>query len=279
MTQPPHPRALLARRGLRPRKRFGQNFLLDAGAALRIAKLCVAGAQAPPRVLEIGAGTGVLTRALLACGADLTALEIDPQLVDILRSSDDVRDARILHADALEFDYAAWSQGRPWRVAGNLPYNVATPLIVKLAEMDAGPQSLTVTIQKDVAERLAARPATAAYGSLSIAVQYAMSVDLAFTLAPKAFYPEPKVTSAVVHLTRRETPPVTTRDLALFRKVVRAAFAYRRKTLVNTLSLALEISHERAARAVAASNLSPELRGERLDIADFARLADALAEG
>lgn len=277
MTQP-HPRALLARRGLRPRKRFGQNFLLDAAAASRIAHLCVAGA-AHPRVLEIGAGTGALTRALLACGADLTALEIDPDLVDVLRASEDLRDAQIVHADALEFDYAAWAHGAPWRVAANLPYNVATPLIATFAEMDGGPESLTVMVQQDVAQRLAALPGTAAYGSLSVAVQYAMHVGIAFTLPPKAFYPEPKVTSAVVHLTRRETPAVRPRDLALFRKVVRAAFAYRRKTLVNTLSLALDIPHERVARAVAASNLSPELRGERLDLADFARLADALAEG
>ena len=278
MTQP-HPRALLARRGVRPRKRYGQNFLLDAGAALRIAQLCVAGAAAHPRVVEIGAGTGALTGALLACGADLTALEIDPPLVEILRSREDLRDVRLIGADALEFDYASWAENARWRVAGNLPYNVATPLIVKFAEMDAGPESLTVMVQKDVAERLAARPATAAYGSLSVAVQYAMHVELTFTLPPQAFYPPPKVTSAVVQLTRRETPAVTPRDLALFRKVVRAAFAYRRKTLVNTLALALEIPHERVARAVAASNLSPELRGERLDLADFARLADALAEG
>ena len=279
MTQPAHPRALLARRGLRPRKRYGQNFLLDAGAAQRIAQLCVAGAPARPRVIEIGAGTGALTAALVACDADLTALEIDPQLVDILLAREDLRDVRTVNADALEFDYSAWSQNDPWRVAGNLPYNIATPLIVKFAEMEGGPQSLTIMVQKDVAERLAAQPATAAYGSLSVAVQYEMHVELALTLPPKAFYPPPKVTSAVVQLTRRKTPAAAPRDLALFRKVVRAAFAYRRKTLVNTLSLALEIPHERVARAVAASNLSPELRGERLDLADFARLADALAQG
>lgn len=278
MTQPAHPRALLARRGLRPRKRYGQNFLLDTGVALRIAQLCVASAP-HPRVVEIGAGTGALTAALLECGANLTALEIDPELVAILRSRDDLRNVDLANADALEFDYAAWSRNAPWRVAGNLPYNVATPLIVKFAEMNDGPQSVTIMMQKDVAERLAARPGNAAYGSLSVAVQYAMHVEIAFTLAPKAFYPPPKVTSAVVQLTRRETPAVSPRDLALFRKVVRAAFAYRRKTLVNTLSIALQIPHERVAAVVAASNLSPEIRGERLDLADFARLADTLAEG
>ena len=278
MTQPAHPRALLARWGLRPRKRYGQNFLLDFGAALRIARLCVGG-DARPRVLEIGAGTGSLTQALLDCGADVTAIEIDSDLVALLRSRDELRDAAVVEADALTFDYAQWSSGGAWRVAGNLPYNVATPLIVGLAEMAAGPQSLTVMVQNDVADRLIAKSGTPAYGSLSVAVQYAMHVERAMTLHRNAFYPAPKVTSAVVHMVRREQPAVAPRDLALFRKVVRAAFAYRRKTLANSLALALDMPHERTARAVAASNLAPELRGERLDLTDFARLADALADG
>jgi 16S rRNA (adenine1518-N6/adenine1519-N6)-dimethyltransferase len=278
LTQPTHPRALLARWGLRPRKRYGQNFLLDTNAALRIAGLCVADAGAHPRVVEVGGGTGTLTLALLEAGARVTALEIDSDLVALLRSRADLHDAEIVHADALEFDYAGWAGGKTWHVAGNLPYNVATPLILGFAEMTDGPQTLTVMLQKDVADRLAARPGTAAYGSLSVAVQYAMQVEVSFTLRAGAFYPPPKVTSAVVHMSRRAEPAVSPRDLGLFRKVVRAAFAYRRKTLANTLSLALEIPHARVARAVAAANLSPELRGERLDLADFARLADALAE-
>jgi 16S rRNA (adenine1518-N6/adenine1519-N6)-dimethyltransferase len=134
-------------------------------------------------------------------------------------------------------------------------------------------------VQKDVADRLAATPGTAAYGSLSVAVQYALNVERAFTLGPSAFYPPPKVRSAVVRMVRRAKPAVEPRDLALFRKVVRGAFAYRRKTLINRLALALEMPHAAVARAVAASRLSPELRGERLDLDDFARLADALAEG
>jgi 16S rRNA (adenine1518-N6/adenine1519-N6)-dimethyltransferase len=278
LTQPTHPRALLARWGLRPRKRYGQNFLLDTSAALRIARLCVADAGAHPLVAEIGGGTGMLTLALLEAGARVTALEIDSDLVALLRSRADLHDAEIAHADALEFDYAGWAGGKAWHVAGNLPYNVATPLILGFAEMTDGPQTLTVMLQKDVADRLAARPGTPAYGSLSVAVQYAMQVEVSFALRAGAFYPPPKVTSAVVHMTRRAKPAVSPRDLGLFRKVVRAAFAYRRKTLANTLSLALEIPHARVARAVADANLSPELRGERLDLADFARLADALAE-
>lgn len=276
-----HPRALLARRGLRPRKRYGQNFLLDPNVATRIARLCVGHATGTPHphVVEIGAGTGTLTLALLACGARVTALEIDPELVALLHQRDDLRDAGVVLADALTFDYGSVAEAAEWHVAGNLPYNVATPLIVMLAEMHDGPASLTVMVQKDVADRLIARAGTSAYGSLSVAIQYAMRVETAFALPPNAFYPSPKVTSAVVHAVRRDRPEVAPRDLALFRKVVRAAFAYRRKTLANSLTLALEIPQARAARAIASSNLSPEIRGERLDLADFARLADALAEG
>jgi 16S rRNA (adenine1518-N6/adenine1519-N6)-dimethyltransferase len=269
---------LLARWGLRPKKRFGQNFLMDAGAAARIARICV-GSDAGARVVEIGAGTGTLTQALLNEGADVTALEIDRDLVDLLSSRAELASAAIVSADALEFDYAAYGADKPWRVAGNLPYNVATPLIVRFCEMRDGPQSLTVMVQKDVADRLAAKPGTAAYGSLSVAVGYAMHVRREFTLGPRSFYPQPKVDSTVAYMERRDRPPVRPRDLDLFWKVVRGAFAYRRKTLANSLMLSLGLDRARIERALAASNLSVEQRGERLDLDDFARLADALAAG
>jgi 16S rRNA (adenine1518-N6/adenine1519-N6)-dimethyltransferase len=273
-----HPRALLARWGLRPKKRYGQNFLMDAGAATRIARLCISG-QRNARVIEIGAGTGTLTHALLEQGARVTAIEIDSDLAAVLRAREDLREATLVTADALEFDYAAYPRSGPWQVAGNLPYNVATPLILLFCEMDDGPQSLTVMIQKDVAERLSAKPGTSAYGSLTVAVGYAMQVRREFTLGPGSFYPQPKVHSTVVRMERRERPPVRPRDLTLFWKVVRGAFAYRRKTLANSLILSLGIDRARIERAIATSHLSPEQRGERLDLDDFARLADALAEG
>jgi 16S rRNA (adenine1518-N6/adenine1519-N6)-dimethyltransferase len=273
-----HPRRMLAKAAIRPKKRYGQNFLVSASAARRIAQLSLADARPEVQTLEVGAGTGALTRALVQEGADVTAIEIDPALVELLRSRVDLATARIVQADALTFDYAVWSSGRPWRVAGNLPYNIATPLLLRFVEMrSGGPQLLTVMVQKDVADRLAASPGTPAYGSLSVAVQYAMHVERAFTLAPQSFFPPPKVRSTVVRMVRRAEAVVRPRDLELFWKVVRGAFAYRRKTLVNSLTL---FGFDRApvARALALSNLSPELRGERLDITDFVRLADALAE-
>jgi 16S rRNA (adenine1518-N6/adenine1519-N6)-dimethyltransferase len=271
------PRKLLAQSGIRPRKRYGQNFLVSTSAAHHIARLSLDGASPGTGIIEIGAGTGALTVALLEEGADVTALEIDAKLVELLRSRSELTEAHIVHADALDFDYAAWSRGRSWRVAGNLPYNIATPLILRLVEMEAGPETLTVMVQKDVAERMIASPGTPAYGSLSLAIQYGMSAELAFTLAPRSFFPPPKVRSSVVLLRRRAQPQVSVRDSAMFWKVVRGAFAYRRKTLANSLTLSLDLDRAAIVQALELCNIPPERRGERLDLSDFARLADALA--
>ena len=251
--------------------------MVNAAAAQQIARLSLSDSDPDVATLEIGAGTGVLTAALIEQGARLTALEIDPQLVEVLRSTPELAAADIVAADALAFDYQTWAAGRPWVVAGNLPYNIATPLILRLVEMPHGPQAMTVTVQRDVADRFAATPGTAAYGSLSVAVQYAMTVQRAMRLSPRSFFPPPKVESTVVRLTRRGAPPVRPADPQLFWKVVRGVFAYRRKTLVNALHLSLGFERANVERALLQSNLSPEIRGERLDIGDFARLADALA--
>jgi 16S rRNA (adenine1518-N6/adenine1519-N6)-dimethyltransferase len=251
---------------------------MDAGASRRIAHLVCDDAPAHARVLEIGAGTGSLTRALIEAGANVTALEIDPDLVAILGNRAELAPATIVLADALTYDYAAYARSGSWRATGNLPYNIATPLIVHLVEMERGPDVIVAMIQKDVAERIAAKPGTAAYGSLSVAVQFAMHVERAFTLGPRSFYPAPKVDSTVVRLARRTKPAVLPRDLELFRKVVRGAFAYRRKTLANSLALALHIERNTVAEAIAASDLPAESRGEQLDLQAFCRLADNLAK-
>lgn len=271
-----HPRALLQTWGLRPKKKYGQNFLMDGAAAHRIARLSLNGAPANMRIVEIGAGTGALTLALLEEGAGVTAIEIDPELVALLQDRPELHGAHIVQQDALAFDFDGYAASGEWRVAGNLPYNIATPLIVGLCEMERRPETITVMIQKDVADRLAARPGTPAYGSLSIAVQYSMTVEKAFTLGPRAFFPPPKVDSTVIQLTRRPEPAVNPKDVELFRKVVRAAFAYRRKTLANSLMLALGLERERIENALAQAGLPAQVRGEQLSMADFARLADTL---
>ncbi|HKU67620.1 MAG TPA: 16S rRNA (adenine(1518)-N(6)/adenine(1519)-N(6))-dimethyltransferase RsmA [Candidatus Baltobacteraceae bacterium] len=274
-----HPKALLEQFGYRPKKKFGQNFLMDAGAAARIARLTVEGSPPgePFRVLEIGPGTGALTHALLEVHADVSALDVDPDMVRILRSREDLQRAHVIEADALTFDYAQFAGGKRWRVTGNLPYNVATPLIMQFVEMQNGPDALVVMVQKEVADRFAARPGTAAYGSLSVAVQYAMNVEKGFTLRPGSFYPRPKIDSTVVRLTRRPAPAVEVADERRFLQVVRAAFAYRRKTLANSLSLAIGVPRAAVVQALEQIGLDTEIRGEQLALADFARLADRLS--
>jgi len=270
-----HPRALLGARGIRPKKRLGQHFLMDGGTAGRIARLAV---DAPgDRVIEIGAGTGALTAALLRLGADLTAFDLDPAMVEILRSRGDLANADLREADALGFDYSAWAGEREWRAAGNLPYNVGTPLLVALASLPRPPERIVAMIQKDVADRLLAQPGTAQYGSLTVAIGLTMAAKRALTVPPSAFYPRPAVVSTVVVLHRRNEPAAAVRDRAWFEQVVRAAFAYRRKTLANSLSLALDRPRDEIAAAIASLSLKPDVRGENLDLRSFAALADALS--
>lgn len=273
-----HPKALLERFGYKPKKRLGQNFLMDAGSASRIARLVMEGSPdgEPFRVIEIGPGTGALTHALVEMHADVTAIDVDPDMVKILRSREELAGAHVVQHDALTYDYAGFSGGKPWRMTGNLPYNIATPLIMRFVEMARGPEMLVVMVQKEVAERFAARPGTPAYGSLSVAVQYAMTVERAFTLKPSAFYPRPKIDSTVVRLTRRPAPAVAVDDEHRFLQVVRAAFAYRRKTLANSLSLALGMPRADVTSALTQLGLNTEIRGEQLGLADFARLAGRL---
>jgi len=228
-------------------------------------------------VLEVGAGTGTLTAALLAAGAELTAFELDERLVEILHGREDLTAARIEHADALAFDYASYGGERPWSVAGNLPYNIATPLLLRLAGLERPPERIVAMIQKDVADRLLAKPGTAAYGSLTVALAVTMRAERAFNVAPGQFFPRPKVTSSVIVLHRLAAPLVDVRDRRRFEQVVRGAFAYRRKTLANSLALALDLPRERIATALLALDLDADIRGEALDLPTFAALTDALA--
>ncbi len=273
-----HPRALLEAFGLRPRKSLGQTFLTDRAAAHRIARSVMEGSPPgePFRVLEIGPGTGALSEALLEAGADLTSVDVDANMIAILAKRAETAAAKLVHADALHYDYTGFAAHGPWVATGNLPYNIATPLMLQLIGMDAGPRQIVVMIQKDVAERLAASPSTRAYGSLTLAVQYAMEVERLFTLAPSSFYPRPKVHSTVVRLTRRSEPAVRVADPARLRQVVRGAFAYRRKTLANSLHLSLGLNRSAVVDVLVASGLEAETRGEQLDLSQFAALTARL---
>jgi 16S rRNA (adenine1518-N6/adenine1519-N6)-dimethyltransferase len=248
---------------------------MDGGTAARIARL--AADEPGRRIVEVGAGTGALTAALVALDADVTAIDIDANLLAIVRERPDLAAVRTILADALTFDFADYAGEAPWRVAGNLPYNVATPLLVRLAQLDRPPDRIVAMIQRDVADRLTAAPGSASYGSLTVAIGLTMRVERAFTVAAAQFFPKPNVVSAVVVLHRREQPAAEVRDRARFEQVVRGAFAYRRKTLVNSLTLALGMPRERIVAALQSLELDADIRGETLDLRTFAALTDALA--
>ena len=253
------------------RKRFGQNFLHDAGVIDRI--LRAINAKAGDRLLEIGPGQGALTEGLLASGAQLDVIELDLDLIPILqaRFGDNPR-FRLNQGDALKFDFARL-QAAPGslRVVGNLPYNISTPLIFYLLDNAALIRDMHFMLQKEVVERLAAEPGSGDWGRLSIMVQYHCRVEHLFNVGPGAFNPAPKVDSAIVRLVPHAQLPHPARDHRLLERVVREAFNQRRKTLRNTLKGLLD------SEAIAAAGVDGSLRPEQLDLAAFVRLADQLA--
>lgn len=247
---------------------------MDRTATANIARLAVS--HSGDRILEIGAGTGALSEALLTAGATLTAIEFDRGLAALLRERPELAPAEIVEADALTFDYASYAARGPWSAAGNLPYYITTPLLFALIEATPAPARIVVMVQSDVADRFVAQPGSPQYGSLSIALQYAMRIERKFLLRPSQFYPKPGVDSRVVLLERHEQPPVASSNPTFMLKVVRAAFAYRRKTLANSLTLAMAMPRERVADALRAIGLDAEIRGEKLNLAQFAALAEQL---
>lgn len=253
----------------RPRKRFGQHFLRDHTVIERIA---AAFAPRPGEtIVEIGPGEGVLTRALLARAAPLHVVEFDRDLVARLRA-DFPAERLIVHAaDALRFDFKQLvPPGARARLIGNLPYNISTPLLFHLLDQLDSIGDMLFMLQKEVVDRLAAAPDTPDYGQLSVLMQWRVDVEPLFDVAPQAFFPPPKVDSTVVRLTPRATPPIRPRDPDMFIKVVKAAFANRRKMLRNNLRALID------ADRLQALGIDPQRRAETLTLQEFCRLADAI---
>jgi 16S rRNA (adenine1518-N6/adenine1519-N6)-dimethyltransferase len=251
----------------RARKRFGQHFLTDRHYVRRIVEAI--GAKPGDSMVEIGPGTGILTEELLACVAPLHAVEIDRDLAaDLSRRFP--RDKLVVHeADALEFDFAALAA--PLRIVGNLPYNVSTPILFRVAELAERVRDATFMLQREVVERMVAAPDTEAYGRLSVMLQYRFAMSLLFRVPPGAFTPPPKVDSAVVLMKPLGSDRPRARDEALFAKVVAAAFSQRRKTLRNAVRALAD------ADAFRAAGIDPQRRGETLSVREFIALADAAA--
>ncbi len=274
------PRAMLDQLGLKPKKSFGQNFLNDARIILAISRVCVPDAELQKaNVLEIGAGTGALTSALLERANKLVAMERDRDLVPLLNLTfaDAIADNRlaILEADAARFDLRAFfSEKTPPRVlAGNLPYQITGRLLELATGVADVIERAVFMVQREVADRLVASPSTKDYGGLTVFVRAAFDVTRALAVSRGSFYPSPNVDSAVVVLTPRADRIEETRA---FRSLVKAAFEQRRKTLRNAWSSVGDKSTiERAAES---AGVSLDARGETLDVHAFARVASALAQ-
>ena len=262
-------------------KKFGQNFLIDPHVLDKI--MNAADIQKEDFVLEIGPGIGTMTQYLACRAREVIAVEIDRALIPILEDTlKDYGNVTILNQDILKVDIKKLAeehnQGKPVKVVANLPYYITTPIIMGLFEEDVPVESITVMVQKEVAERMQTGPGSKDYGALSLAVQYYARPYIAANVPPNCFMPRPKVGSAVIRLTRHEKPPVDVKDQKLMFRIIRASFNQRRKTLVNGLKNAsdLEFSKEDIEKALSACGFPMGIRGEALTLQDFADLTNQL---
>ena len=280
LTSPAELKALLERHGFRFSKALGQNFLIEPSVPRRIAE--ASGADENTLALEVGPGVGCLTSELARRAKKVVAIELDNALRGVLAETlGGLENVEIVWGDAAKLDLAALVRERAGAlrpvVCANLPYSVTTPLLAAFIEAGCF-ERMTVMIQREVAQRLAAAPGTKDYGAFTVFVNWHCEVKRLFDVPPECFMPRPRVTSSVAALTPRAEPPCAVRDEALMFRCVRAAFSQRRKTLSNALSNGLG-GFERAEvlAALDAAGIDPRSRGETLSGADFARLSDALA--
>ena len=264
-------------------KKFGQNFLIDPHVLDKIVE--AAEVTKDDFVLEIGPGIGTMTQYLCENARQVLAVEIDNNLIPILKETlAEYDNVEVLHGDILKQDIQAiadkYNDGKPIKVVANLPYYITTPIIMGLFESHVPLANVTVMVQKEVADRMKASPGTKEYGALSLAVQYYAKPYLAANVPPNCFMPRPNVGSAVIRLDCLDHTPVEVKDERLMFRLIRASFNQRRKTLQNGLTNSgeLDFSKEEIGKAIEAAGLSPTIRGEKLGLEEFAKLADILLE-
>lgn len=264
-------------------KKFGQNFLIDTHVLEKI--ISAAGITKNDCVLEIGPGIGTMTQYLAENAGHVVAVEIDRNLIPILKETlADYDNVTVINEDILRVDIKALTEeyngGKPIKVVANLPYYITTPIIMGLFESGVPIDNITVMVQKEVADRMKEGPGSKDYGALSLAVQYYAEPEIVANVPPNCFIPRPNVGSAVIRLTRHKEMPVQVKDPALMFKIIRASFNQRRKTLQNGLGNAPELPYtkEQIAAAIAEMGLTPTIRGEALSLAQFAQLSDILGE-
>ena len=264
-------------------KKYGQNFLVDEGIVEKIVR--EAGVTKDDFVLEIGPGIGTMTQLLCEHAREVAAVEIDDKLIPILAETLSAYDnVTVINEDILKVDIAALAGekngGRPIKVVANLPYYITTPIIMGLFESHVPIDSITVMVQKEVADRMKVGPGTKDYGALSLAVQFYAKPEIVINVPPECFIPRPNVGSAVIRLTRHKKNPVQVKDEKLMFKLIRASFNQRRKTLANGLNNSSEINYtkEQIAKAIETLSRGASIRGEALTLAEFARLADIFTD-
>ena len=256
-------------------KRFGQNFLIDGHVIEKIIR--AAEITKDDVVLEIGPGIGTMTQYLAEAAGEVFAVEIDKNLLPILAETlAEYDNVTVVNEDILKVDIAALTGGRPVKVVANLPYYITTPIIMGLFENHVPVDSITVMVQKEVADRMQTGPGSKDYGALSLAVQYYAEPYIVANVPPNCFMPRPKVGSAVIKLTRYEKPPVDVKDEGLMFRLIRASFNQRRKTLANGLKNSQELNYtkEQVEAAITECGLPLNIRGEALTLEQFAKLSD-----
>lgn len=264
-------------------KRYGQNFLIDEHVLGKIIRS--AGITEDDFVIEIGPGIGTLTQYLAYSAREVAAIEIDDALLPILEDTLSGYDnVTVIHEDVLKVNLTKLVEekngGKPVKVVANLPYYITTPIIMGLFENHVPVESITIMVQKEVADRMKTGPGSKDYGALSLAVQYYARPELVANVPPNCFMPRPRVGSAVIRLTKHEKPPVEVQDEKLMFQIIRASFNQRRKTLVNGLYNAPELHtpKERTAAVLEEMGLAPGIRGEALELSQFAELSSRLKD-
>ena len=272
---------VLARYNMSAKKKFGQNFLIDGGVLEGIVE--AAGVTDKDCVLEIGPGIGTLTQYLAEAAGRVVAVEIDKTLLPVLADTlSEYNNVTVINEDVLKVDIdriiKEYNEGRPIKVVANLPYYITTPIIMKLFESGALIESITVMVQKEVADRMAAGPGNKDYGSLSLAVGFYAEANTVIDVPPSSFIPQPNVGSAVVKLTKYPEPKVKVKDSKYLFEIIRTSFNQRRKTLSNSLSNnpSLGVSRDKVTVALVEMGIDERARGETLTLEQFAELSDIL---
>lgn len=278
---PAYTMAVLEKHGFRFQKKYGQNFLIDTHILKKI--IDAAEITKDDFVLEIGPGIGTMTQYLCESAREVVAVEIDTNLLPVLDDTlKDYDNVTVINEDILKVDIASLAKekngGKPIKVVANLPYYITTPIIMGLFESHVPLASITIMVQKEVADRMQVGPGTKEYGALSLAVQYFAKPEVVCVVPPTCFVPQPKVASSVIRLTCHEKPPVEITDESFLFRVIRASFNQRRKTLANGLNNAptIPVSKENIIETIEELGYPASVRGETLSLEEFARLSEAL---